>query len=517
MAPSMPDMCATDREQITEAVPRRAGGLCVRRLLAYAACAAAVADGTRKGEDMRGVPLIIVIWSLLLGSAHARTEWLAGMPDAQQIQSAVKGRSERDTAAQTSAALQMMEGIVQSLSPKPFDPARLAPDVKERLAAYRALQQQVDARETARFASKHCEGEHCEKYLYPKCQAKYQFSAEFYRVVLDRHFSPEWQRQWVPKVHGTLWQRALRLPPGTALAADFGAGVPCSGLVSGADYSEPGLMDYAELGADMGLEAFASLLVGDNRTRRKPRDMLDGMGPGLLLAAGAAVVLVLFALRQNLRRVRLDPADPRKLDASVPHDFELFSGDVQSYSRGIETITTVSGGQNNTPVTSSTRSVLHERFFLVGPVGGELEVKLTDRDSGVRDGHRMSVAWISKPGSKSQYWLFMRNHSTGRTLWFDDSAKRPYGMRTSPVWLLLALFIGVGGWIAARAQRILLTDGWDVFGHLLVAFGLPVLAVAILLYALMRGARSRCLRLFRRDIEERLIPQLDRGAGMARD
>ena len=79
----------------------------------------------------------------------------------------------------------------------------------------------------AKFSGSSCEGDHCEKYLYPRCQQKYVFSPEFYRVVMDRHFAPEWQRSWVPKVHGTLWQRALKLPAGTTLpgcARGTGAG-----------------------------------------------------------------------------------------------------------------------------------------------------------------------------------------------------------------------------------------------------------------------------------------------------
>jgi hypothetical protein len=464
---------------------------------------------------MRGMFVLMAICGALSGAAQAQTDWLSGMPTVKQVESAVQGRIERDTAAQTSAVLQIMDGVVQSLSPKPFDADRLAPDVKRRLGEYRAARERIDARETAKFSGSSCEGDHCEKYLYPRCQQKYVFSPEFYRVVMDRHFAPEWQRSWVPKVHGTLWQRALKLPAGTTLPAGFGDGPPCSGRVAGADYSEPGILDYATAGTDIGLDLVASLLVGDVRTYRKPRELLDDVMPGLLLAAGAAVMLIVLALRQTLRDVSLDRGNARKLVSSVPYELDMFAGDIQGYSRGIETITTVSGGQNNTPVTSSSRSVLHERFFLVGPVGGEVEVKLTDADSGARDGHRMTAAWIQKPGKTGGPWLFMRNHTMRTTMWFGNNAKKPYGLRSWPVWALAALFVGTCIWIGVRADALrVVKDGWDVTGHLLVWFGLPALLVVASLFMWIYAVRGRRLSRFRREVDERLIPELDRAAGL---
>lgn len=480
--------------------------------LAYAARVINAPLAPGLGESrMRGIFVAAAICAALSGAVQAQTEWLSGMPTAKQVESAMQGRNERDTAAQTSAALQMMDGVVQSLSPKPFDPARLTPEVRRRLDEYRAARERIDAREMGKFSGSRCEGDQCEKYLYPRCAQKYAFSPEFYRVVMDRHFTPDWQRSWVPRVHGTLWQRALKLPAGTPLPAGFADGPPCAGAGAG----EPGLLDYATAGADIGRDVLAGLLVGDVRTYRTPRVLFDDVLPGLLLAAAAAAVLIVLALRQTLRNVTLDRSNARKLVSSVPYELDLFAGDLQGYSRGIETITTVSGGQNNTPVTSSSRSVLHERFFLVGPVGGEVEVKLTDADSGARDGHRMTAAWIQKPGATGGPWLFMRNHTMRTTMWFGNNAKKPYGLRSWPVWGLVALFFGTCIWVGMRADTLrVVRDGWDVTGHLVLWFGLPALLVVASLFMWIYAARSRRLARFRREVDERLIPELDRAAGV---
>ncbi|WP_430433329.1 hypothetical protein [Methyloversatilis sp.] len=51
-------------------------------------------------------------------------------------------------------------------------------------------------------------------------------------------------------------------------------------------------------------------------------------------------------------------------------------------------------------------------------------------------------------------------------------------------------------------------------GHLLVWFGLPALLVVASLFMWIYAVRSRRLARFRREVDERLIPELDRAAGV---
>jgi hypothetical protein len=109
----------------------------------------------------------------------------------------------------------------------------------------------------------------------------------------------------------------------------------------------------------------------------------------------------------------------------------------------------------------------------------------------------------------------MRNHTMRTTMWFGNNAKKPYGLRSWPVWALAALFVGTCIWIGVRADTLrVVSDGWDVIGHLLVWFGLPALLVISSLFMWIYAVRGRRLARFRREVDERLIPELDRAAGV---
>lgn len=62
-------------------------------------------------------------------------------------------------------------------------------------------------------------------------------------------------------------------------------------------------------------------------------------------------------------------------------------------------------------------------------------------------------------------------------------------------------------------DQCVVSDGWDVTGHLLLWSGLPALRVVSSLLMWICAVRSRRLARFRRAVDERLIPELDRASG----
>lgn len=65
-----------------------------------------------------------------------------------------------------------------------------------------------------------------------------------------------------------------------------------------------------------------------------------------------------------------------------------------------------------------------------------------------------------------------------------------------------------------NVDQCVVSDGWDVTGQLLPRFGLPALWVFSSLLMWICAVRSRPLARFRREVDERLIPELDRASGV---
>jgi hypothetical protein len=428
--------------------------------------------------------LIAACASSLPSAALAQdAPWLAGMPTAQQVVAAAKGVSERDNAAQASTALQMMDGIVQNLSAQPFNEQAVPPLVKRRLDEYRQARAEVDGREQARLPRQDCEGNDCEKYLYPRCQQQYYFSATYYRVVLDRHFSPDWQRTYVPRLRGTLWRDALNLPAGTSLPAGFGAAMPCTGQGQGQLVQEPGTMDY-----------LVGALGGDDRRMALP------------LAGLVGVLALLLALHVRLltRRLALDETDVLRLVGSSPRQLASITGWVLSPSKGFQT-TRLTG--NDSGVSSIAGTVVHDQFFIRSLEGEEREVKLTHVDMAVREGHQASAVWYEERGGRGPF-LLLRNHSLHQTVYFGGLARRWLNMGPRWLWLML-LAVAVFVTYALAADEAQLSNTLPIlFGLLampaLIVFGALALALIFL--------RSRRLSKFRREVDERLVAELDRRA-----
>jgi hypothetical protein len=432
-------------------------------------------------------------------STHAQArdnDWLTGMPAARQVVDAARGVSERDTAAQASVALQIMNAIVQNLSPQPFNEQTLSPEIKRKLDEYRKAREQVDSREEAKFAKQNCEGDGCEKYLYPRCQQQYAFSPDYYRVVLDRHFKPEWQRSQVPRLHGTLWKRAMQLPPGTPLSADFGAALPCTGAGQGTEVASPSMLDYL------------AEILGGHGGRESARAFIVGFSLPFLVSAGLIVLFLLLHLRQFARRVTLDAADAMQVKSSAPHTLDCITGIVLSPSKGIQTITRVSGG--NQGVSSSSETVIHDQFFIRTMDGQEQDIKMRNVDIAVREGHLMSAIRCIPGGGGERPYLLLRNHTLRELIYFPYAAARMQGVRFRYLWLML---LTASGFIVYAGVLADVTEfSFNAFPLLFALFGVPLTILFLALGITLMLRKKSGLSRFRKEVDERLIPELDKRA-----
>jgi type IV secretion system protein VirD4 len=164
----------------------------------------------------RFVRRLLVLSLALFTSApvYAQTAaYLNEMPPASRVVSDMRAGSTRESAVRATTALHLLSGIVRTLSGRQPSPADTA-----KMREYDQAAQVLFSAEEAKVGRPDPQDDNAEYYLLNRCQASYTMSAAFYREVLDRYFSPQWQAQYARRfasVSGQLWRDALMLPAGT--------------------------------------------------------------------------------------------------------------------------------------------------------------------------------------------------------------------------------------------------------------------------------------------------------------
>lgn len=218
-----------------------------------------------------------------------------------------------------------------------------------------------------------------------------------------------------------------------------------------------------------------------NAYAEKQREEWTKIIVGLVVVAGYIVALVVTTKLAFRGRFGLDPDDPRKLRVGgIQYMLHSATGTVVSPTKDREVHTDIFGGYGNVPVYSKTTTITHLQFFLKQANGEEKVFQIASAlaDTALREGHRLSVVGAIQKGYSSRHYFLFRNHSTGQIV-YDDSVLKPivkqFGGRTTPAFLLSACS-GIG---------------------LAVYYGVRGTAV------------DKRMQLVKRQIGERLIPQLD--------
>lgn len=449
---------------------------------------------------LRGLVALSLVGSLMPGAWAQSGDVLAVLPPARQVVEDMKGSSPRDSAARATAALQVMETLVTGLAGSRAASKQFTDAERQKLDDYGQAYQAIWSREYERLPE--CEGEGCARYLYAQCSQAYYFSAPFYRELIDRYLPPAWAATHVPRLPGRLWKTALALPAGTQAPKTMGTSLPCAGAASVSE----ALAHAARQGSlpDGVLQAF----LGPRARSDDPRfrALLAQAMPVLAAGLGLLALWLLGYVWQWRKSVALDPADPTRLRAPAPYGLQVATGVAVGTSKGIQTITTTHM-EDNRVTGQSSRTVVHDQFFIRSPDGSEQAVKLQGHDLAVRDGHVLSM--VSADSPKGGYYLALRNHTLRKTVHFENSQRNLLGVRQRYTWLTLLTLAALTGFLA------LAVDWWiKGEGATRIALTLGPLSVVVPLVmgvVLSVAARGR-LRALRRDIDQRLVPELDRRA-----
>lgn len=450
----------------------------------------------------RCLPVVILLAaSTMLTPARAQsTDPLQALPSAQQVVDDMRGAGARDSAARATAALQVLEGVVVSLAGPRAASKQFTAAEQAKIDEYGRAHGAIWAREYDRLAA-NCESDNCAHYLYAQCAQGYAFSAPFYRELMDRYLPPDWQARHLARMRGKLWQTAASLPEGTRVPAAVGTTRPCAGAAQAA---------LAAVTDESSLERTAQQLFGPRANMSNPRfrAFLDQAKPALAIGLALLVLFVLGYVRQFGRRVRFDATDPLKIVTPSNQELHTFTGMVLGARKGIET-TTTTYTQDNRVTGSSSRSVVHDQFFIRTPDGQETDVKLAGVDVAVRDGHLMSAAWFNRKGKKGGKYLFLRNHTLQQSRFFETNERHLLGVRRRYLWLTLLTMLGLTAFLALSVDWWLKGNGAALIATTL---GPASLAIFVVMGIVQWLSTKLGLRDLRRQLDERVIPELDRRA-----
>ena len=179
--------------------------------------------GVRVGRKPLCSRLVVVAGLLVLAGATAVAQqpppYFSEMPTAERVITELKvPSSKRQSAARTEHALNQLATVLSVLSgaaqKRPMSPAEA-----QRFREYREAAKAMAAGAEA-TVDMSCQGDDCERYLFPRCSAVYTFNPAATREVLDRFFSPEWQARYASRFStgmGTVWRDAVAMPRGSTL------------------------------------------------------------------------------------------------------------------------------------------------------------------------------------------------------------------------------------------------------------------------------------------------------------
>jgi hypothetical protein len=218
--------------------------------------------------------------------------------------------------------------------------------------------------------------------------------------------------------------------------------------------------------------AFPGLAPADS----KAAPLFAGALPPIYVFLAYASLLVFAMVYTLAGPFGLGDTDPHRLLSGRTHyQLHTDTGTVLSPTQAMEVRTHVSGG-GNTAVTSSTSTNTHLQFFIKNDAGGERAIQGVNLGLAVREGQGMSVVWGIRDGQKTGKYILFRNHATMQLLYMDEAMREMLRRRA---WLVVLLSV-------------------------------PLLFLPLIPYFIVRKVLVAArLRRLKRQIEERLVPDLD--------
>jgi hypothetical protein len=383
--------------------------------------------------------LIVGLWSSTATSAP--DDYLQGFPTLEHVMAETRGSDELDTAARQAAAFNILSDVVVTLAPGRDTPGG---------GSFSPKEQALNS-------------------LYKNAEVKADMVA--YRIVDPKNIQNDARDKWNKHrdeyiASGSFRDSVLRF-------------LPQEQRVSLAEEFKKRVSEIKALSARrIALAAKPVVEMSTVDRDLAPRSQLLSQ---LALVAG---MMLVFGIARELRPFGLDSSNEPMIRAGGKrHHIYSFAGMALSPTKTRETRTSVSGGYNNTPISSSTSTTVHDQFFLRDKSGAERAFQLTNLDVAVREGHDMVVLWANRKG-KGGYFLF-NNRSTSSFLFINGVLSSILQPR---MWLVLPVTV-IGMWLGGVSL-------------------LTCVIVPIAFFVWRAWIRKSRMRRFKKEILEKLLPKL---------
>lgn len=141
---------------------------------------------------------------------------------------------------------------------------------------------------------------------------------------------------------------------------------------------------------------------------------------------------------------------------SHANSFEVYSftGMVEESGKNMETKVYGGGGGGATyqgtggtaPVSISSRTVVHDQFFLVNAEGREKAFQLQDFNLAARKSNMLTVFWGMRSGQETGHYFAVKNHSTNEEFYRDDLLRNYFikGWTQGILLLVAAILLAAG-------------------------------------------------------------------------
>lgn len=367
--------------------------------------------------------LVTSAFSSLSRASRGTDRW--GMPDPKVVIAEAKGSDRLDQLAQMAASLSVLSSVVYTLAPT-YPNGQGMRDIRDS-ELYRSYHDSGYNVEDAAYALTGSEGypePHSARYRWWQRTLAYREDAEFIRRTL---------RRYVP---AALVERYLATPDHAGRPGRF---------------AEWKAADR-QIGFENFIRPIATPLANFTTQARH-----DSPSPGSRAGSGAAGVarvvllaMLLFWAWVDLGHApRLSPDDPTRLTTGKrTYTLQQSAGSVHAPTEQIESTTHVTGGGNNTNVSSYVTRTKHVQFFIRSRSGHEEAINDTNINFPVRDGHLVSV--VSAGYEKLKHWpyLLMRNHTLSNYL-LKKGVLDGFTSEKKFVRVCAATFVWFGAFVAA--------------------------------------------------------------------
>jgi hypothetical protein len=159
------------------------------------------------------------------------------------------------------------------------------------------------------------------------------------------------------------------------------------------------------------------------------------------------------------------------------------TGEVLKSSKFSTTHVSGGGSTSNGSVSISSSSTIHDQVFIVDKNNQEHNIRLSNWDINVREGHTLTFCWIIKNGKETGKYVSVFNRTTNENLYNNDILKK---MFLPPFRRLLGLLLFTGIFYYFYKSSNFNSEGLEILSLWFIYFPISVVVLIVIYYVSTR-------------------------------